>query len=269
MGQEVANSKQNKVAKLKKRKAPITLDENALTPQKSIEENVKNVEPEDGKKKNRIRTRKKKTVAQGNPSSENDFNGEIEDVEKAKRLDEAPEIPESDVKEPDKGPEDKAIIEKGDGKRKKAKFAIEKLEGGVAKVDGIMSGVAFNSLPICEHSQKAINEMKFEFMTEVILMRFRKFVPSVFLIMHYVTQVQSRTIPHLLTGRDVLGAARTGSGKTLAFLIPAVELLFRAKFLPRNGTGIIIISPTRELALQVFIPFFVHSIPLSSCFFPP
>jgi superfamily II DNA/RNA helicase len=35
-----------------------------------------------------------------------------------------------------------------------------------------------------------------------------------------MTEVQARCIPPLLTGRDVLGAARTGSGKTLAFLIP-------------------------------------------------
>jgi superfamily II DNA/RNA helicase len=65
--------------------------------------------------------------------------------------------------------------------------------------------------------------------------------------------LQARTIPALLTGRDVLGAARTGSGKTLAFLIPAVELLHRAKFMPRNGTGALVISPTRELSLQVKI----------------
>ena len=32
-----------------------------------------------------------------------------------------------------------------------------------------------------------------------------------------------------------MGAARTGSGKTLAFLIPAVELLYKLKFMPRNG----------------------------------
>ena len=37
--------------------------------------------------------------------------------------------------------------------------------------------------------------------------------------------------------RDLLGAARTGSGKTLAFLIPAVELLYKLSFLPRNGEG--------------------------------
>ncbi|ELU44901.1 putative ATP-dependent RNA helicase [Rhizoctonia solani AG-1 IA] len=67
-----------------------------------------------------------------------------------------------------------------------------------------------------------------------------------------MTPVQARTIPPLLAGRDVLGAARTGSGKTLAFLVPSIELLCRMKFKPRNGTGIIIISPTRELALQIF-----------------
>ncbi|CDZ96648.1 dead-domain-containing protein [Phaffia rhodozyma] len=67
-----------------------------------------------------------------------------------------------------------------------------------------------------------------------------------------MTQVQARTIPPLLEGRDVLGAARTGSGKTLSFLIPSVELLANLRFKPRNGTGVVIISPTRELALQIF-----------------
>ena len=38
-----------------------------------------------------------------------------------------------------------------------------------------------------------------------------------------MTEVQARCIPPLLTGRDVLGAARTGSGKTLAFLLPVVR----------------------------------------------
>uniref|UniRef100_A0A8C6YK43 ATP-dependent RNA helicase n=1 Tax=Nothoprocta perdicaria TaxID=30464 RepID=A0A8C6YK43_NOTPE len=44
----------------------------------------------------------------------------------------------------------------------------------------------------------------------------------------------------------------TGSGKTLAFLIPAVELIYKLKFMPRNGTGVIILSPTRELAMQTY-----------------
>lgn len=87
----------------------------------------------------------------------------------------------------------------------------------------------------------------------------------------HMTSIQEKSIPPLLAGKDVLGAARTGSGKTLAFLIPAIELLHRMKFKPRNGTllqalicvtlaycltqtgtGIIIVSPTRELALQIF-----------------
>jgi ATP-dependent RNA helicase DDX18/HAS1 len=67
----------------------------------------------------------------------------------------------------------------------------------------------------------------------------------------HMTQIQHKTVLPLLKGRDVLGAAKTGSGKTLAFLIPAVELLYKLKFKPRNGTGVLIISPTRELALQV------------------
>ncbi|KDR84777.1 hypothetical protein GALMADRAFT_233126 [Galerina marginata CBS 339.88] len=70
--------------------------------------------------------------------------------------------------------------------------------------------------------------------------------------METMTPVQAKSIPVLLAGKDVLGAARTGSGKTLAFLIPAIELLHRLKFKPMNGTGIIIITPTRELALQIF-----------------
>ena len=63
---------------------------------------------------------------------------------------------------------------------------------------------------------------------------------------------QAKTIPHLLEGRDLVGAAKTGSGKTLAFLIPAVELIYKLKFMPRNGTGVIILSPTRELSMQTF-----------------
>jgi ATP-dependent RNA helicase DDX18/HAS1 len=65
-------------------------------------------------------------------------------------------------------------------------------------------------------------------------------------------EIQEKCIRPLLTGSDLLGAAKTGSGKTLAFLIPAIELLYKLKFMPRNGTGVIIISPTRELSLQTF-----------------
>eukprot|EP00968_Pinguiococcus_pyrenoidosus_P027699 scaffold7415_cov267-Pinguiococcus_pyrenoidosus.AAC.3 len=67
-----------------------------------------------------------------------------------------------------------------------------------------------------------------------------------------MTKIQAKAIPPLLMGNDLLGAAKTGSGKTLAFLVPAVELLHRVRFSTRNGTGVIIISPTRELSLQTY-----------------
>jgi len=92
------------------------------------------------------------------------------------------------------------------------------------------SAKPFTDLELSENTLKALDEMGFKAMTAV----------------------QARAIPPLLAGKDVLGAARTGSGKTLAFLIPSVELLCRLKFKPRNGTGIIVITPTRELALQIF-----------------
>ena len=60
-------------------------------------------------------------------------------------------------------------------------------------------------------------------------------------------QVQVEAIPALLAGRDVVMEAQTGSGKTLAYLIPLVEKL------PRGGAGprAMVVTPTRELALQV------------------
>ncbi|XP_068623844.1 probable ATP-dependent RNA helicase pitchoune isoform X1 [Battus philenor] len=64
------------------------------------------------------------------------------------------------------------------------------------------------------------------------------------------TEIQAKILPHLLIGQDVIGTAKTGSGKTLAFLIPVIEKLVKLKFTPKHGVGCIIISPTRELALQ-------------------
>ena len=50
----------------------------------------------------------------------------------------------------------------------------------------------------------------------------------------------------------IIYSCLAGSGKTLAFLIPCVELMYHAKFMPRNGTAAIVISPTRELAMQIY-----------------
>jgi len=67
-----------------------------------------------------------------------------------------------------------------------------------------------------------------------------------------MTRIQAETIPSGLAGKDVVGSAKTGSGKTIAFLVPAVELMFKLKMKQRNGCGVIIISPTRELSLQTY-----------------
>ena len=68
----------------------------------------------------------------------------------------------------------------------------------------------------------------------------------------HMTEIQEKAIPHLLDGKNLVGAAKTGSGKTLAFLIPALELISKLKFGHKMGTGALIITPTRELALQIF-----------------
>lgn len=97
---------------------------------------------------------------------------------------------------------------------------------------GAFEDTSFASLIdlVNENTLKAIKEMGFTNMTEI----------------------QHKSIRPLLEGRDLLAAAKTGSGKTLAFLIPVIELIVKLKFMPRNGTGALILSPTRELAMQTF-----------------
>ncbi|CAH2085461.1 unnamed protein product [Euphydryas editha] len=90
----------------------------------------------------------------------------------------------------------------------------------------------FSSLEgkVCEPTLRAIKEMGFTTMTEI----------------------QAKAIPPLLEGKHLVGIAKTGSGKTLAFLIPVINFIYRLKYKPRNGTGAIILCPTRELAMQTY-----------------
>ncbi|KAG9119162.1 hypothetical protein FRC07_005974, partial [Ceratobasidium sp. 392] len=68
----------------------------------------------------------------------------------------------------------------------------------------------------------------------------------------FATEVQAKTLGHILAGKDVLARAKTGTGKTLAFLIPAIETLRRSRRQPALGTAsVLVISPTRELAQQI------------------
>uniref|UniRef100_A0A1B0A2U1 ATP-dependent RNA helicase n=1 Tax=Glossina pallidipes TaxID=7398 RepID=A0A1B0A2U1_GLOPL len=66
------------------------------------------------------------------------------------------------------------------------------------------------------------------------------------------TEIQRESILPALQGKDILAAAVTGSGKTLAFLIPVLEHLYVSKWSRLDGVAAIIISPTRELAYQIF-----------------
>ncbi|MCJ1311987.1 ATP-dependent RNA helicase dbp4 [Agyrium rufum] len=67
-----------------------------------------------------------------------------------------------------------------------------------------------------------------------------------------LTEIQKQAIPLALKGSDILGAAKTGSGKTLSFLIPVLENLYRKRWTEFDGLGALILSPTRELAIQIF-----------------
>lgn len=136
---------------------------------------------------------------------------------------EVAELLGEDIKDPEQPKKDKKS-------KKKSEFDTQSIpKPNPEEVDNDVN-LEFNMAGFSEPTMKAINDMGFQKMTTV----------------------QAKTIPPLLAGRDVLGAAKTGSGKTLAFLIPAVELLYSLRFKPRNGTGVIVITPTRELALQIF-----------------
>jgi ATP-dependent RNA helicase DDX18/HAS1 len=99
-----------------------------------------------------------------------------------------------------------------------------------SKPSGIFSEQKFKDLPISDKTKDALTALGFEKMT----------------------LIQAKSIPECLAGSDIVGAAKTGSGKTLAFLIPIIELLVRVQFTRKQGTGALIISPTRELSLQIY-----------------
>lgn len=68
----------------------------------------------------------------------------------------------------------------------------------------------------------------------------------------YMTPVQSKVLSELPNFRsDCLVQAKTGTGKTVAFLLPTLHSLLASPQLPRGQVGILILSPTRELALQI------------------
>ncbi|KAJ4717223.1 RNA helicase [Melia azedarach] len=191
--------------------------------EESEEEQAEEIEDEGGREveefvEKKKKKRKNKERIQGKSEEKESEEQEEEQDEEIEDLGEKKKKKKNKEKSQDKREEKDSGGEEDNEERKL----------NVKSGSGIMSTTSFESLGLSQHTFRAIQEMGFQFMT----------------------QIQARAIPPLMVGKDVLGAARTGSGKTLAFLVPAVELLYNAQFSPRNGTGVIVICPTRELAIQ-------------------
>lgn len=80
------------------------------------------------------------------------------------------------------------------------------------------------------------------------------------------TPIQKETIPHVLNGRDILGCAQTGTGKTAAFALPILQRLTETQDENRTSKRAIralILTPTRELAMQIYENFVFYGKNLS------
>ncbi|MGL1956397.1 MAG: DEAD/DEAH box helicase [Colwellia sp.] len=66
------------------------------------------------------------------------------------------------------------------------------------------------------------------------------------------TEIQQQAIPAAMSGHDLIASSKTGSGKTLAFIIPALQRLNTNRALSKRDPRVVILTPTRELAKQVF-----------------
>jgi ATP-dependent RNA helicase DDX10/DBP4 len=115
-------------------------------------------------------------------------------------------------------------------KRKRVEEGIESLVEQVKAFDTTNPPSTFADLPLSTATQSGLDTSHFK----------------------TLTTIQAKSIPVSLKGGDILGAAKTGSGKTLAFLIPVLENLYRKRWTEYDGIGALILSPTRELAIQIF-----------------
>lgn len=118
-------------------------------------------------------------------------------------------------------------------KFKSSKKELEKdeLKDLRSKIEGVLEEVdEFSSLPISNRTKKGLTDAHFVKLTDI----------------------QKCSLPLALSHYDLEVTARTGSGKTLAFLIPILESLYLRSWGPMDGLGALILSPTRELALQTF-----------------
>lgn len=209
------------------------------TPDKILLKKIKKREKKKLKLISQKSTENSKNVNEPEYSNENKTNkrlnsSNIEENNKSKKKLKKTEVEVKEEPEynsdPDESEDEKASIQNGDNIENKEDLTNQ-LPGSSLCL-GILSDQKFSCLEgkVCEATLMGVKDMGFTTMTEI----------------------QAKAIPPLLEGRDLVGAARTGSGKTLAFLIPAIDLIYKLKFKPRNGTGVIILSPTRELSMQTF-----------------
>ncbi|ODN86073.1 ATP-dependent RNA helicase DBP4 [Cryptococcus wingfieldii CBS 7118] len=129
-----------------------------------------------------------------------------------------------------KGRQPQPKIKSNQLKRNKANDELKELKSRVDSFEPPSEITQFTELPLSDKTQKGLKSSHF-------------LTP---------TPIQSLSIPSALQGKDILGSAKTGSGKTLAFLIPMLERLYLEKWGPMDGLGAVVISPTRELAVQTF-----------------
>ena len=66
------------------------------------------------------------------------------------------------------------------------------------------------------------------------------------------TEIQELAIPVAIAGKDLIASSKTGSGKTLAYLLPTIHRLYRTKSFSKRDPRVLILTPTRELAKQVY-----------------
>ncbi|ERT03433.1 hypothetical protein HMPREF1624_01748 [Sporothrix schenckii ATCC 58251] len=190
-----------------------------------------NVETERELRKKAKKTKKQKKAEEEEAEAEQDEQEEEEEAEEAEEdvVEEAAKASDAeDDEEEDDGTSDPAQLPAASDDADTQHLTLPAVGGDASTTPN--GSTAFADLTISDKTKRGLADMGLETMTEI----------------------QRRALPPLLAGKDLLGAAKTGSGKTLAFLIPAVEMLYSLKFKPRNGVGVIIVTPTRELALQIW-----------------
>ena len=115
-------------------------------------------------------------------------------------------------------------------RRKRVDEDLDCLDRKVQELDPTGEFVSFADIPLSQATASGLEASHFKTLTDV----------------------QRKAVPLALKRRDILGAAKTGSGKTLAFLVPVLENLYRKRWTELDGLGALILSPTRELAIQIF-----------------